>query len=289
LDIHETIEELPIVKKGRKKKFQIIGQIGAGKNMVNGIIDVAIMQSLFYEKEVKPFVKDYGMVIVDECHHISASSFNKILNEIMATYVYGLSATPIRKDGHHPNIFMQCGPIRFRVDAKKQAEQHSFEHYVVPRFTSFRKPIYQDEKEWHISDVYRLLSEDQLRNQLILKDILDCISKGRTPIVLTERTAHAQLLSELLLSKGQNVITLTGKLSEKERSKIEDITHSFFDKGFNIMFHKDLTQKFIVIDNQLIWYGNLNMLGFQKDDDSAMRLINLEIAQELMQIVDGEE
>ena len=172
LDIQEKIEAPQVMKRGRKKKLQIIGQIGGGKNNLNGIIDVAIMQSLFSEKEVKSLVKDYGMIIVDECHHISASSFNKILSEITATYVYGLSATPNRKDGHHPNIFMQCGPIRYSVDAKKQADLHTFNHYVIPRFTSFRKPIYQDEKEWHISDVYRLLSEDVSRNQLILKDIL---------------------------------------------------------------------------------------------------------------------
>lgn len=109
-------------KRGRKKKRCLIGQVGAGKDTRGGIIDIAIMQSLFEgeEKEVKSFVEDYGMVIVDECHHVAAFTFEKVLKAAKAKYVYGLSATPVRKDGHHPIIFMQCGPIRYLVDAKRR-------------------------------------------------------------------------------------------------------------------------------------------------------------------------
>jgi superfamily II DNA or RNA helicase len=64
-------------------------------------------------------VADYGQVIVDECHHLSAFSFEQVLRQVKAKYVLGLTATPIRKDGHHPIVFMQCGPIRFRVDCRK--------------------------------------------------------------------------------------------------------------------------------------------------------------------------
>jgi superfamily II DNA or RNA helicase len=103
------------------------------------------------DKSVKKLIDNYGMVIVDECYHVSATNFNKILNETREKYVYGLTATPIRKDGHHPIIFMQCGPIRYKVDAKKEAKRRTFEHYIIPRFTSFRKPVYQDENDWHIS------------------------------------------------------------------------------------------------------------------------------------------
>jgi transcription-repair coupling factor (superfamily II helicase) len=101
-------------------------------------VDVAVMQSLFDGDDVKELVRNYGMVIVDECHHVSAVNFEKILRYVNAKYVYGLTATPIRQDGHHPIIFMQCGPIRYRVDAKEQAEKRMFEHYLIPRFTSFR-------------------------------------------------------------------------------------------------------------------------------------------------------
>jgi superfamily II DNA or RNA helicase len=114
---------------------------------LSGIIDIAIMQSLVRKDEVKELVKDYGMVLVDECHHVSAFSFEQILKNVSAKYVYGLTATPIRKDGHHPIIFMQCGPIRYKVDARKQAEKRPFKHYVIPRFTSFRKPVCKDKEE----------------------------------------------------------------------------------------------------------------------------------------------
>ena len=116
----ETIAEL--TPKGRKKKKSIIGQIGSGKNNSSGIIDVAVMQSLVSGEEVKELIKNYGMVIVDECHHVSAFSFEKILKTANSKYVYGLTATPTRQDGHHPIIYMQCGKIRYRVDAKSQAE-----------------------------------------------------------------------------------------------------------------------------------------------------------------------
>lgn len=86
-------------------------------------IDIAVMQSLNKMGEVKDCVKNYGMIIVDECHHISAVSFEKVLKSSNANYVYGLTATPIRKDGHHPIIFMQCGSIRFKDDAKKTGRE----------------------------------------------------------------------------------------------------------------------------------------------------------------------
>lgn len=217
LIINETLPIDDVKKRGRKKKVALIGQIGSGKNRLSGIVDIAIMQSLVREGEVKELVKDYGMVIVDECHHVSAFSFEQILKSVRAKYVYGLTATPIRKDGHHPIIFMQCGPIRYKVDALKQAEKHPFVHYVIPRFTSFRKPVCQSEKEWSITDIYSEISTSEIRNQLIVDDVINCIKDGRNPIVLTERTAHVKILAEALKESITNVITLIGGMSEKEK------------------------------------------------------------------------
>ena len=107
----------------KKNKIKNIGQFSGGKNRLSGLIDVATMQSLSRNGEVKDFVKDYGMVIVDECHHVSAFSLEQILKNVHAKFVYGLTATPIRKDGHEPIIFMQCGPLRYKVDALQQAEK----------------------------------------------------------------------------------------------------------------------------------------------------------------------
>jgi len=112
--------------RGRKSAWPLVGVLGGGKNTLHGFADVAVMQSLLDEDGVKELVRNYGMIIVDECHHVSAVNFEAILKYADAKYVYGLTATPTRQDGHHPIIFMQCGEIKYRVDAKEQAEKRSF-------------------------------------------------------------------------------------------------------------------------------------------------------------------
>ena len=165
----EVDEELPAAskKRGRKARQGLIGQIGAGKENPSGIIDVAIMESLASGGEVKDCVKDYGMMIVDECHHVPAPSFEQVLKSTSAKYIYGLTATPARRDGHHPIIFMHCGPVRYRVDARKEAEKRPFDHYVIPRFTGFRAPFDREEQDMSIQELYSGIAMDELRNQLI--------------------------------------------------------------------------------------------------------------------------
>lgn len=220
LEIREALPEQP-KKRGRKKKQYLIGQIGAGKNTRSGIVDIAIMQSLFEgkdaEKEVKDFVAEYGMVIVDECHHIAARTFEQVLKMAEAKYVYGLSATPVRKDGHHPIIFMQCGPVRYLVDARMQANKREFFHYVIPRFTRTRMPSARD-----IQDLYAGIIENETRNEQIIQDALELVWKGRTPIILTERKSHATQLVAKLEGKVQNVFLLLGSDKQKDkRAKLE--------------------------------------------------------------------
>jgi len=217
LTIKESLPEEDNRKKGRKKSRSIIGQIGSGKNTLHGIIDIALMQSLVRDNEVKECVRDYGMVIVDECHHVPAFSFEKILKNVHAKYVYGLTATPVRQDGHHPIIFMQCGPVRYTVDARKQADKRPFEHYVIPRFTPFRKPVSQDEKEWSMGEIYTEISTSEIRNKIIVDDIVKSVEEGRNPLVLTERTAHVKILADTLKDFIPSIITLTGSMSAKER------------------------------------------------------------------------
>ena len=215
LDIDETLPELP-KKRGRKKERSVIGQLGGSKNSLSGFVDIAIMQSLISDNEVRELVKDYGMVIVDECHHVSAVSFEQVLKEVNARYVYGLTATPTRQDGHHPIIHMQCGPIRYQVDAKEQAQKRPFDHAVIPRFTSFAQPV-THEKPWSITEAYTAMQSDDARNQVIVSDVLESSRAGRTPIVLTERYDHAKILASLLLEHSDNVVLLSGKGSAKEK------------------------------------------------------------------------
>ncbi len=209
-------ESLPVEpkKRGRKKLRRLIGQLGGGKDTRGGIIDVALMQSLFEgdEREVKPLVQDYDMVIADECHHIAAFTFEKVMRAVRARYVYGLSATPVRKDGHQPIIFMQCGPVRYIVDAKSEAQKRTFSHFVIPRFTRTRLPAISG-----IQDAYAGIVENDARNDFILSDALLTISEGRTPILLTERKEHAAALANRLAGKVQNVILLIGSASQKEK------------------------------------------------------------------------
>lgn len=206
--------EAPKTKKGKvKKNWSPIGVLGAGKNTLGGVVDVAVMQSLTSGDEVKELVRNYGMIIVDECHHVSAVNFETVLKYTNAKYVYGLTATPTRSDGHHPIIFMQCGPIRYRVDAKAQAEKRAFEHYLIPRFTSYRSV----DTDKGIAAVYKELSENEIRNLYIVKDVVEALNQGRTPIILTERREHVLLLAERLSGHCKNIITLFGTASQKER------------------------------------------------------------------------
>ncbi len=212
LKIDETLEPLP-KKRGRKKARPLIGQLGGTKNTLSGIVDIAIFQSLLKDDTVNELVKDYGMVIVDECHHVSAVTFERVMKEVNSKYVYGLSATPTRADGHHPIIFLQCGPIRYRVDAKEQAQKRSFAHFVIPRFTSYRTAA----EDRGIAALYTDLAEDERRNLLIVRDVKQALAQGRSPILLTERREHVQRLAALLSEACPNVISLYGTNSAKLR------------------------------------------------------------------------
>ena len=207
--------EPPVPKKrGRHKKFSPIGCLDSTDNSLHGIVDIALIQSCLDDDSVKPIVENYGMVIVDECHHVSSITFENVLKSVKAHTIYGLTATPIRKDGHQPIIFMQCGPIRFSADAKSQIAKQSFERYLIARFTSYRSIT--DDKQ-SITTLYQLLSEDEIRNTLIAEDVCKAVEAGRTPIILTNRTAHVTILAEKLRGKVKNVVTLTGTGSTKEK------------------------------------------------------------------------
>jgi len=221
LVVNEPLPKQPpsaVKKRGRKKNISVIGQLGAGKNSLSGIVDIAVMQSLSRQGEVKECVKNYGMIIADECHHASAFTYEQILKTTNAKYIYGLTATPTRKDGHHPILFMHCGPIRYRDDPKKQAEKRPFDHYIVPRFTSLRIHLDSDEKDLSIQELYAEIMDNDFRNQQIIDDVLNNYHQGRNCIVLSLRTAHVELLAKKLREKVPNVmdvVTLMGGMGRK--------------------------------------------------------------------------
>lgn len=193
-----------------------IGVIHGGKKKPTGAIDIALMQSLVRQSMVSDLVANYGHLVVDECHHLSAVSFEAIAREAKARYVLGLSATVTRKDGHHPIIFMQCGPVRHRVDARKQAAERPFEHKVVFRQTSFRATRNMPGEQVCIQELYARLAADQARNDMIFEDILAALEAGRSPVVITERKDHLTLLADRLSKFAKNVVVLRGGMGARE-------------------------------------------------------------------------
>ena len=200
-----------------------MGQIGGGKRKPTERIDVAMIQSLYRQGVVDDVVGKYGYVIVDECHHISAVSFEQVIRQTKARYVTGLSATVVRKDGHHPIILMQCGPVRYRVDARRQAEKRPFDHKVIVRPTGFRLPSHlEDTATYSIQEIYSLLSADDERNQLIVRDVVAAAQAKRFPVLLTERREHIGVLADLLAPPIKNVIVMTGGMGKRQRQRLAD-------------------------------------------------------------------
>ncbi|MGH9342333.1 MAG: TOTE conflict system archaeo-eukaryotic primase domain-containing protein [Terriglobia bacterium] len=198
----------------------LVGHIGGGKANRTSCIDVAVIQSLYQKDVVKDFVAEYGQVIVDECHHISAFTFEQVMRRVKAKYVIGLTATPTRKDGHHPIIYMQCGPVRFSMSAKAMTESNPFEHRVVPRSTNLHMP--PGIAEVTIQDVYSALANDSSRNDMIAGDIAHAIASGRTPLLLTGRTEHLQYFAAKLNGAARHIFVLKGGMGKKQRREIAE-------------------------------------------------------------------
>ncbi len=217
------------VTRGRKRKIEKFGQIGSGKKRLTNMIDIALMQSVVREGEVKEFVKNYGMVIVDECHHVPAFSFETIMKNCNPKYVLGLTATPSRKDGHHPIIFMQCGSIRYNQNTKNSSENEVVDHYLIPKFTSLR--LYEGEND--INQIYKEIVENKMRNKMIVEDVIKSHKLKRNILVLTERVKHVALLYESLQKKIPHLIKLTGKISSKtKREELLKISSLKSDENF---------------------------------------------------------
>lgn len=212
-------------------EFDKIGMIGAGKRQPTGFIDIAIIQSLRRKGEVDDIVSNYGQVIIDECHHISANSFEQVARKCHAKYVIGLSATVTRKDGHHPIIFMQCGPTRFRVTARQGVATHPFSHQVIFHETGFSMPQRFKDRDPTIHEIYEALVRDDTRNHRIFEDVVRSIAKEkRSPLIISERREHVEVFAEKFLPFMKNVIVFKGGMGRKQRQALNEQLKCIPDK-----------------------------------------------------------
>ena len=192
---------------------KLIGCIGGGSSYPTGVIDIAMIQSLVRKGVVSDLVANYGHLIVDECHHISAPSFEQVARRCRAKFITGLSATVIRKDGHHPIILMQCGPIRYQTNPREVSERRPFEHRAIIKETPFSTASNEDVR---IHEIYASLIANMHRNQMIVDDAIHAVDEGRSPVVLTERRDHMNTLAVLFSGKVKNLIVLAGGMGKKQ-------------------------------------------------------------------------
>lgn len=270
LDITDNREPVR-TPKGRISKRQppLIGQIGGGKTAISRLIDIASFQSLSSkdpqtgEPIAKELVRDYGLIICDECHHAAAPQLELVLKSAPAKYVYGLSATPERSDGLTRALSMLCGPLRHVVDPKTQAIQQGIQRVVRPRFTGVRLPAYEPGASFN--QILDLLCAHAARNEAIVDDALEAASNGRHPLVLSKRKKHAEGLCRSLQSRGHDPILLTGEIDAKERKamlnslpgfehehRIIVATESLLGEGFDLSYLDTL-----LIATPISWDGSI--------------------------------
>ena len=191
-----------------------IGAIGGGKSKPTGQIDIALMQSLCRQGEVNGLVEDYGHIVVDECHHLSAFSFEAILKRAKAKYVLGLTATPIRRDGRQPIIFMQCGPTRHTAE-KPSGSPQTLE--IVPRYLTPRVGAADDAP---IQQVFQVIASDAERTAQVADEVTAAFAAGGKVLVLTERTEHLDALRQALGTRVSPLLVLHGRMSAKQRTAL---------------------------------------------------------------------
>lgn len=219
LVIHEEPPQYETPSGRIKKRKSVIGRIQGAHDSSTGIIDIAMAGSLCKKGEFHPRLKDYGLVILDECHHGASSTLVHVLQEVRAKYVYGVTATPVRGDRLEKVNEMLLGPIRYQYTAKDRAKDQGIAHLVYPRFTRAVTPYAQKER-LHPNEAYAIVRDNPVRDALIVSDVKRCIAQGRTPVVLSKFKDHSKKLYEALQSCAQHVFLLTGVNSPKEHRHI---------------------------------------------------------------------
>lgn len=230
LDINEELPEYK-TKTGRiKVRKEVIGKLQGAHDSMTGIIDIAMAGSLCKKGEFHNLLNQYGMVLVDECHHAASDTISKVLKEVKAKYVYGVTATPKRGDGLEKINYMLIGPIRHSYTAKEKAKAQGIEHLVYPRFTPIVAPRGVIKEKMHPNEAYDIIRDNEMRDDLIVEDVKECVSAGRTPVVLSRYKEHSEKLYERLKNYANHVFLMTGNNSKKEHRKILEKLHEIDEK-----------------------------------------------------------
>ena len=216
-------EELPAyeTKTGRiRKRKSLIGTLQGAHDSMTGIIDIAMAGSLCKKGEYHKLLNQYGLVIIDECHHSASDTIANVLKEVKAKYVYGVTATPKRGDGLEKINYMIIGPIRYSYTAKEKAKEQGIRHFVYPRFTRTVSPRGVITSKMHPNEAYEIIHNNDIRDEQIIEDVKECVSSGRTPVILSRYKDHSEKLYEQLKNYADHVFLMTGNNSKKEHKKI---------------------------------------------------------------------
>ncbi|MCD8109085.1 MAG: DEAD/DEAH box helicase family protein [Clostridiales bacterium] len=199
----------------------VVGRLQGAQDATTGIIDIAMVGSLCKKGKYHDRLKQYGMVILDECHHAASDTIVDVLQEVCAKYVYGVTATPARGDGLEKINYMLLGPVRYEFTAKDRAKEQGIAHLVISRFTRAVAPRFGTEK-MHPNEAYEILRNNDDRDEIIIHDVKQCIDEGRTPVVLSRYVDHSRKLFERLQGYADRIFLLSGGNSKKEHREIID-------------------------------------------------------------------
>jgi superfamily II DNA or RNA helicase len=219
LHIDEELPEYETPTGRKKKRKSVIGKLQGAHDSTTGIIDLAMAGSVCKNGEYHRRLKEYGLILVDECHHAASDTIVDILQEANAKYVYGVTATPFRGDGLEKINDMLLGPIRYRYTSKDRAKEQGIAHLVYPRFTRAVAPRFSQDK-MHPNEAYEIIRNNEDRDELIIRDVKQCVEDGRTPVVLSKYVEHSQRLYQRLINYADKVFLLSGSNSKKEHKEI---------------------------------------------------------------------
>lgn len=208
-------------KSGRtRRRKSVIGLLQNQHDSLTGIVDIAMVGSMYRKGAFHPMLEKYGQIILDECHHAASETIQNILLRAKARYVCGVTATPMRGDGKEKINYFLLGPIRYRYTAKDRAEEQGIDHLVYPRFTRTVAPHLEDGK-MHPNEAYELIRSNPMRDGQIVADVKTCVENGRTPVVLTKYTDHARRLASMIEEFCNNVVLMLGGNSKKEQQRVK--------------------------------------------------------------------